>query len=133
MNDNPYREPVLMAILAEARDNPEEQATHLLIGADWCEDRGWRNLAEGLRRLVYFGRRPHFHQKYQSWYWRGFGSMADRATLPPMVLRELKGAIYGDKTKYFSSYSIAVIAAAMAMLTLSTERIEQIKGITQWH
>lgn len=122
-----------MAMLGEARDSPKEQATHLLIGADWCDDRGWRNLAEGLRRLVFFCRRPRFQQIYQTWFWRGFGPMSDRAVLPPMVRDELKGAVYGTRVKYFSSYAIAVISAAMTMTTVTKDQINRIKGITRWH
>jgi hypothetical protein len=113
---NPFREPQLLAFLAEARDRPEAHQVSFLAAADWCEERGEDELAAGLRRLVALGLRPHHHAATCGWRWLS-GSRSQRCFLETEAHHRLKGWVYRslDRFSHYSTFAGAVLAAIKAI------------------
>jgi hypothetical protein len=112
---NPFREPQLLAFLAEARDTPEAHQVSLLAAADWCEERGEDALAEGLRRLVGLGLRPHYRAETCGWRWLS-GSRSQSYFLETEAHHRLKGWVFRslDRFSHYSTFAGAVLAAIKA-------------------
>lgn len=122
---NPFRQPLLLAALAAARDAGDRQASDLLVAADVAEDLADAGLAAGLREVALAGCRPLFDATASGWRWLETNDPTIRLPggghhLRRPVFTALRGEVYGFKGfKHYSTYAQAIIALARLLSTIT--------------